>query len=85
MDVDDNIFSTIAQWSTNPTETDNDAPDIINPVEETESTTEEVNQIILFPRSGPLSERVTVVAEVSKKVLSKKNEDNDTLKQTLKD
>ena len=42
IDVDDTIFSTIAQWSTNPTETDNDVPDIINSVEETESTTEEV-------------------------------------------
>ena len=40
--VDNNNFSTIAQWSTNPTETGNDIPDIINSVEETESTTEEV-------------------------------------------
>ena len=39
MDVDDNIFSIIAQWSANPAETDNDVPDIINSVEETESTT----------------------------------------------
>ena len=85
MDVDDNIFSTISQWSTNPTETDNDVPDIINSVEKTESTTEEVNQIISFRSSGPLSERVNVMADVSEKVSSKKDEDNDTLKQTLKD
>ena len=38
MDVDDKIFSIIAQWSTN--HTDNDFPDIINSVEETESTTD---------------------------------------------
>ena len=73
MDVDNNIFSTIAQWSTNPAETDNDVSDSINYVEETESTTEEVNQIISFSKSGPLSERVNVMAEVSKKVLSKKD------------
>ena len=85
MDVDDNIFSIIAQRSTNPAETDNDVPDTINSVEETESTTEEVNQIISFLRSRLLSERVNVMAEVSEKVLSKKDEDNDTLKQTLKE
>ena len=85
MDVDDNIFSIIAQWSTNPTETDNYVPDIINSVEETESSTEEVNQIISFLRSRLLSERVNVMAEVSEKVLSKKDEDNDILKQTLKE
>ena len=85
MDVDDNMFSIIAQWSTNPTETDNDVPDIINSVEKTESTTEEVNQIISFLRSRLLSERVNAMAEVSEKVLSKKDEDNDTLKQTLKE
>ena len=38
MNVDDKIFSIIAQWSTN--HTDNDFPDIINSVEETESTTD---------------------------------------------
>ena len=85
MDVGDNIFSIIAQWSTNPTETDNGVLDIINSVEETESTTEEVNQIISFLRSRLLSERVNVMAEVSEKVLSKKDEDNDILKQTLKE
>ena len=83
MDVDDNIFSIMAQWSANPAETDNNVPDIINAVEETESTTLEVNQIISFPRTSPLSERVNVMAQVSEKVLSKKDEDNDTLKQTL--
>ena len=80
MDVDDDIFSIIAQWSTNPTETENDVPDIINSVEETESTTDQVNQIISFLISRLLSERVNVMAEVSEKVLSKKDEDNDTLK-----
>lgn len=38
-----------------------------------------------MPRSGPLSESVNVMAEVSEKVLSKKDEDNDTLKETLKE
>ena len=85
MDIDNNIFSTTAQWSTNPTETDNDVSDSINSVEETEYTAEEVNQIISFSRSGPLSERVNVMEEVSEKVLSKKESENDTPKQTLKD